>query len=84
VLQAGDAFQVTSYINLQNVNAEKREAFITAAISLRQENGVRRAMRDEQSFVVMKRVKDLTQAKAIKETSEQLDNLRATFELLLR
>jgi len=82
VRQYNETFQVTAFINLQNVHADKRDAFIAAASALRKEKGIKRAMSDEQSFVVLKRMKDLNKTKAVQETVALLSELQAAFAVI--
>lgn len=50
VWQTGETFRVTTFIQLNDVRAEKRDALIEVAEVLRKTNGVKAHMKDEQSF----------------------------------
>ncbi|WP_244125188.1 PD-(D/E)XK nuclease family protein [Burkholderia gladioli] len=80
VRQTGEKFQVTTFIQLNHVRAEKRDVLIEAAEAFRKTNGVRRKMSDEQSFVVLRRLRDLNKSRAVNETLSQLVELQARLE----
>ena len=80
VKQTGETFVVTTFVRLNHIRSEKRDALIEAAGALRKTNGVKRQMKDEQSFVVLRRLKDLPKARAISETVSQMLELQAKLE----
>ncbi|MGX5885566.1 hypothetical protein MJS38_32810, partial [Burkholderia gladioli] len=77
VWQTGETFTLTTYAQLSDVRAEKRDALVEVAEELRRVNGVKTALRDEQSYVLLRRRKDLTQEKAIEETVSQMLQLQS-------
>ncbi|BEH22863.1 Uncharacterised protein [Burkholderia pseudomallei] len=77
VWQTGETFTLTTYAQLSDVRAEKRDALVEVAQELRKVNGVKTALRDEQSYVLLRRRKDLTQEKAIEETVSQMLQLQS-------
>lgn len=80
VKQTGETFKVSSFIQLNGVRSEKRETLVATAEALRNRNGVKRQLHDEQSTIFLKRTKDLNLAKAIKETGTQFAALQAELE----
>src|SRR5690606_11538318 len=61
VWRGDQTFNVTTFIQLNDVCPEKREARIEVAEVMRKANGVKVRMKDEQAFVVLRRRKGLTQ-----------------------
>jgi len=76
VWRGDQTFNVTTFIQLNDVCPEKREALIEVAEEMRKANGVKVRMKDEQAFVVLRRRKGLTQDHAVKEVEFQLAELQ--------
>jgi hypothetical protein len=55
----------------------KRDALVEIAEEMRKTNGVKAQMKDEQSFVVLRRRKDLTRERAVDEAVSQITELQA-------
>ncbi len=76
VWQTGETFKVTTFIQLNDVRAERRDALLEIAADIRKNNGTRHPMTDEQSFVALRRRKDLTRERAIDESLSQMVELQ--------
>ncbi|WP_213780748.1 PD-(D/E)XK nuclease family protein [Caballeronia sp. dw_276] len=76
VWQTGETFKVTTFVQLNDVRAERRDALIEIAEDMRRSNGTKRSMTDEQSFVTLRRRKDLSRERAIEETLSQMAELQ--------
>lgn len=76
VWQTGETFRVTTFVQLNDVRAEKRDALVEIAEEMRKTNGVKAQMKDEQSFVVLRRRKDLTRERAVDEAVSQITELQ--------
>lgn len=76
VWRSGETFRVTTFIQLNDVRPEKRDALVMIAEEMRKTNGVNHPMKDEQSFVMLRRRKDLTRDRAIDEALHQLTELQ--------
>jgi hypothetical protein len=80
VRQTGESYVVTTFVQLNHVRPEKREALIEAADTLRKSNGLKRQMSDEQSFVVLRRARDLDKSRAINQAIAQTVELQTRLE----
>lgn len=78
--QTGETFRVSCFIHLSSVRPEKREALIRTAETLRKNNGLKRRLRDEQSTIYLKRVKDLDLPKAVQEAVSQCASLQGALD----
>jgi hypothetical protein len=79
VRQTGETFRVTSYLQLTHVRADKKEGLRVAATSLRR-GSINRRLSDEQSWVALRRRKDLSLEGAVEFASEQLRALQLALE----
>lgn len=82
VWQTGETFRVITFIQLNDVRAEKREALVAVAEVLRKASGVKIPMKDEQSFVILRRRKDLTKERALEELISQMAELQTKLKTL--
>lgn len=82
VWQTGETFRVITFIQLNDVRPEKREALVAVAEVLRKASGVKIPMKDEQSFVILRRRKDLTKERALEELVSQMTELQTQLKTL--
>ena len=77
VKQTGATFQVSSFIQLNDVRADKRAALSAIATRLRSESKLNRKIGDIQSTILLHRTRDLTESKAVELAVDQFDRLRS-------
>jgi hypothetical protein len=65
VRQTGETFQILSFVQFNDVRSEKRDALVEVADAMRRKNGFTRKLRDEQSFVAVRKSKDLRMSNAV-------------------
>lgn len=82
VRQTGEVFAVTPYLQLNHVKTNKRHFLIEIAEKLRNANGLRRAMHDDQSFIAIKRATDLPKVRAVEEAVTQMRALETALEAI--
>lgn len=76
VRQTGESFKLTTFVNLNNVRAEKRDDLIEIAQEIRAGNGMTAQLKDEQSFVQLRHRKDLPFERAVDEVVSQMVELQ--------
>ncbi len=77
VKQTGQTFQVSSFIQFNDVRADKKAALSAIATKLRAENKLNRKIGDGQSTVLLHRVSELNESKAVELALDLLDRLRS-------
>lgn len=82
VRQTGESFRLTTFVNLNNVRAEKRDGLIAMAHDIRGANGVGAQLKDEQSFVRLRHRKDLSLERAVDEVVSQMAELQARLDTI--
>ncbi|MNT66770.1 hypothetical protein D3C72_2048580 [compost metagenome] len=76
VWRTGETFRVITFIQMNDVRVDRREDVLNAASQAREENGIKRKVHEEQSFVVLRRRKDLSLERAVEEAVAQLHYLQ--------
>lgn len=77
VKQTGSTFQVTSFIQLNDVRADKKAALAAIATALRHKSGLTRKIGEAQSVVMLHRSKELSEGKAVELAVDLCDQLRS-------
>ena len=77
VWRTGESFKVITFIQLNDVRVDLREGVLKIAAEARLENGINRRVHDEQSFVALRRRKDLGLERAIEDAASQLHYLQS-------
>lgn len=83
VWRTGETFRVVTFVQLNDIRAEKRNQLIDVAEGIRKENGVKAPLRDEQAFVLLRLRKDLLIDRAVSETLSQLAELDTKLKPML-
>lgn len=76
VVQTGESFKVITFINLNNVRVEKKEALIKIAEEIKAADGKKGNLDHEQAFVRVRWRKDLTLDRAVDEAVSQMAMLK--------
>ncbi|MDR9839379.1 PDDEXK-like family protein [Herbaspirillum huttiense] len=83
VWRTGEKFRVVTFVQLNDVKAEKRNQLIEVAEDIRRANGIKGLLRDEQAFVMLRQRKELLLDRAIAETQSQMIELEAKIKPML-
>ena len=77
VKQTGQTFQVSSFIQFNDVRADKKAALSAIATRLRADSGLNRKIGDVQSTVLLRRTRELSEPKAVECAVDYFDQLRS-------